>query len=360
MVFSLNRTWSGPAASIRTCLRSVAAGAAIISSEPFEHGQAVRYPAPAKGIFHATCLNSLGDWLASEIGKLPRPDLLVAHKLTIEGIAVQRAARILGLPFAVSIQGNTDEKILAARPDLRRRFARIFHEAAIVFPFTPWAMSAVEAKLGRRRGAVQLLPAPTDLDSALEPAKGNGTIVSAFHLRNHKIKNLSGLAAAAKVLREQGEDVAIAIAGGGAESELVECQHIVRGTRISLAGSKSREEMPKFLNQASGFVLPSLRESFGVVFTEALFAGLPVIYPAGAAIDGYFDDCPFAIRVDARDTAAIAAAIRRLLQEEETLKAEIAVWQKSDAAKRFQRHRIAQDFASGLLRGLYESRTVAS
>ena len=39
-----------------------------------------------------------------------RPDLIVGHKLTIEGIAVRRAAEALRTPYALALQGGTDQK----------------------------------------------------------------------------------------------------------------------------------------------------------------------------------------------------------------------------------------------------------
>ena len=117
---------------------------------------------------------------------------------------------------------------------------------------------------------------------------------------------------------------------------------------IELAGAMDRAEVGEALNASSGFVLPAKRETFGLVFIEALFAGTPIIYPAGTAIDGLFDDAPFALRVQADDAAAIAAAIRTIMRNEGELKAELAKWQLSDDAKRFQRPGIAQQFAQGL------------
>jgi glycosyltransferase involved in cell wall biosynthesis len=103
------------------------------------------------------------------------------------------------------------------------------------------------------------------------------------------------------------------------------------------------------MNAATAFVLPSRRETFGLVFTEALFAGLPVIYPKGTAIDGYFDGHSFALPVNASDPASIADAMQEAIQREEELKAALSDWQRSSHAKQFQRPSIAANFAAGLI-----------
>lgn len=314
----------------------------------FEWGKAVIYRAPPHGLFHATMLRSLGDRLAHDLKPAP-PALLVGHKLTIEGLVVARAARILGIPYAITIQGNTDTRILAARPDLTKAFAEVFHGAATVFAFAPWALAAVERRLGARRQGTILLPCPTELDEPLTPCEQGNGFVSVFHLEHHRNKNLGGMATALQLLRRTNDSATLEIIGGGSDSDFAQCRAQVSDLAgIQITGPLAREDLRFRLNQATGLVLPSLRESFGLVFVEALFAGLPVIYPAGMAVDGYFDGLPFAIAVDARDPHAIAAAMRRLIQNERDLKRALAEWQGSAHARRFMRPAIAASFSEGI------------
>ncbi len=318
--------------------------------QAFPRGMAFRYQAPAHGIRHRTMLEQLGEQIAASLSsKAQLPDLLVGHKLTIEGIVVHVIARRLGLPYALSIQGNTDTRILRARPDLRRLFARIFHDAEVVFPFAPWALHEVERRLGKRSGPTYLLPCPTDLDQPIEPVAGGDGLISVFHLRNYRIKNLAGLAKACRLLDRSGGAPPIEIIGGGSEAELAACRRRTADCPgISYSGAMDREQVRARMASATALVMPSQRESFGLAFIEALFAGIPVIYPKGTAIDGYFDDAPFAIGVDAGDPQAIASAMQRVMEEEEGLKASLREWQRSEAAQAFTRQRIRQVFADGL------------
>lgn len=50
----------------------------------------------------------------------------------------------------------------------------------------------------------------------------------------------------------------------------------------------SKEKLIPFYRSAHIFVMPSLRETFGIVFIEALSQGLPLIYTKGQGVDGYF------------------------------------------------------------------------
>jgi glycosyltransferase involved in cell wall biosynthesis len=298
---------------------------------------------------HASLLDELGDWLADKLQQEQIPDLLVGHKLTIEGIVVARAASAMGIPYALCLQGNTEARILAMRPDLRERFAQIYHHADFVFPFAPWTKDLVDEKLGRRGQDYALLPCPTDLDETMVPAPHGDGFVTAFHLWNYRQKNLAGLVDAMRILAAEGNSTGLTVIGGGEPAIRAKCERMAHSVAsVKFAGPFDRAEMAAGLNKAVAMVLPSLRESFGLVFVEALFAGTPIIYPAGTAVDGYFDGLPFAIRVDARDPRATADAMRRAIEGETEIKTALAEWQQSDAAEQFRRAHIAHVFAQGL------------
>ena len=325
--------------------RSFAASAPPL---PFEWGEARVYNGLPYGIFHAAMLHRLGDQIARELAPAP-PALLVGHKLTIEGLAVARAARLLGVPYAITIQGNSDSKILAARPDLKREFAAVFHGAAAVFAFAPWALAQVSQRLGARAGASVVVACPTDLDVPLPPLGAGQGLFSAFHLRHQRNKNLSGIAAGLRMMRASGTAVPFTLAGGGAEADVLRARQKLRDIPDTyITGALDRAGLRSAMNKAVGFVLPSHRETFGLVFIEALFAGIPVIYPEDRAIAGHFDRATFAIPVDPRNTLALAAAMARLVNEEMALKQALADWQTSDHARQFTRLHIASRYAAGL------------
>src|SRR3546814_19749821 len=94
-------------------------------------------------------LHRLGDWLAQWAIEHGTPDLIVAHKLTIEGIAAFHAAQHFGIPYALTLQGNTDCRILAARPDLKPELARIWRSASAIFAFAPWPVRSEERRVGK-------------------------------------------------------------------------------------------------------------------------------------------------------------------------------------------------------------------
>ena len=350
-VVSINRVSPGLAEAAREV---VAPGPLTVTTQDFEYGTALTYVAPGKGVRHRTKLLQLGEWLAGHIAAMPRrPALIMGHKLAIEGIAVHRASELSGIPYGLSIQGDSDTKIMDVRRDLTGEFLTVLHGAKVIFPFAPWAWERAVERLGVPGVAPIMLPCPTELDQPLAPVIGDGSLLSVFHLMSHRRKNLAGMVQAIRLLEAEGSAPKLAIIGGGEASARERCEALAAQTQsITLQGAKERDAVRAAMNAASAFVLPSLRESFGMVFVEALFAGLPIIYPKGTSVDGYFDGARFAIAVDARNPRAIAEAMREAVAKEAEMKAALTDWQGSQAMQKFQRDSIASAFASGLLGAL--------
>ena len=80
-----------------------------------------------------------------------------------------------------------------------------------------------------------------------------------------------------------------------------------------------KEQLIAEYRRADLFVLPSLAESFGLVYAEALSQGVPVLYSAGQGFDKQFPEGYVGYCMDAREPEAVAGAIRRALEHYEQL-----------------------------------------
>ena len=71
------------------------------------------------------------------------------------------------------------------------------------------------------------------------------------------------------------------------------------------------------LRQHSVFAVPSLHETFGLVYLEALSQNVPVLFTKKQGVDKMFDDenNPVGISVDAKSIDSIADALKLLLIE---------------------------------------------
>jgi glycosyltransferase involved in cell wall biosynthesis len=318
-----------------------------------EGHHAVTYGAPPKGIALATRLASVTDTILDEVaGWDVAPDVIHAHKLSVEGLIGAQVAHALGRPLIVSSQGNTDLKIIGVRRDLRPRWRAIWQGAAVALPFAPWTRACLDAALGTRQGPTELLPCPIPEIPLRSPIGSAYPLVrTAFNLGYYKNKNATGLMRAVARLTPRYPDLTLEIVGGGdaeAFAVLSEQAASLAPNRIRLLGPRAHLEVPALFNEASCMALPSHRESFGMVFVEALLAGCPVLGPAGFAIDGYLPDGLVGLFVPSRDETAIAEALDRLIREEAVFKRRLAELQAGGGLDLFRRTAIAATYASAL------------
>jgi glycosyltransferase involved in cell wall biosynthesis len=149
-----------------------------------------------------------------------------------------------------------------------------------------------------------------------------------LNLDTRKRKGLRWLLDGVAVATKTHPEIRLDIIGGGSEQSVAAVTGMIgrRGLDkiVRLVGPLSNDVLLARMPSYRGLVLPSLNETFGMVFVEALFAGLPIVYTAGTAIDGYIDDLDVGIAVGPRDVDAIGAAMIELWTRSDTFRANIA------------------------------------
>lgn len=124
--------------------------------------------------------------------------------------------------------------------------------------------------------------------------------------------------------------------------------------RIVDVGTVSHRDKVEFLHASDLLVLPSLYESFGIVFLEAWLCGAAVIGSNGGAVPSVIDDCGFLSPV--RDPAALAATLRDALSDPARLRA-MAERGRRRVLERYTWPRIG-DAVEGSIRGVLAARGV--
>ncbi len=340
-VYSLNRSdWRAPVAS------------QIFADPISDNNRALRYPAPPKGILHQHFLHRLADWIATDCDQSGfRPEAIHAHKLTIEGVAGHALAQRFGIPLILSAQGNTDLKLVRARPDLRPIFRRIWHDASIAFPFAPWTRDRLDTLLGQRTSPTFVLPCPGPADDILAPTHAPPVIRTAFHLRDHANKNAERLIRAIGMVASRMPQVVLEIIGGGDDKAKALLQRLAdrhAPGHVRFRGKVAHGDWQGLMNTCAAFALVSHRESFGMVFSEALLAGAPCLIPAGRAIDGYLPEGEVTISAPPRSTQAIADGLFRLVRDQTQFKARLRACQTEGKLNFLRRDAIAQIYGQAL------------
>jgi glycosyltransferase involved in cell wall biosynthesis len=134
--------------------------------------------------------------------------------------------------------------------------------------------------------------------------------------------------------------VVLVLAGSGDAHASLLAQAKAAGLATRFVGPVPTQALYTYYALADAFVLPSIttarnKETWGLVVNEAMNQGVPVVTSAavGAAAGGLVRDGDTGLVVPERDTAALAAALRRLLTEPglahrlgEAARQEVACW----------------------------------
>jgi len=139
--------------------------------------------------------------------------------------------------------------------------------------------------------------------------------------RLKQVKNHAALLAACEMLWREGHDFSLTLIG--CEDEPRESEEVKRGIKqLQIDGRKitwhaqvSEDELHAAYRNASFTVFPSRREGFGLPILESFWHGRGVICSGGDAM-GEVSRGPGALHVDVSQPAAIAAAMRALLDDD--------------------------------------------
>lgn len=252
--------------------------------------------------------------------------------MDLDGFLWARARR---LPFVVSLKGviadelKNESGLTRALLSIQARWERLnARRADVVIAPSRYSAEVARRAYGVAAERIVVVPEPLDLerwtalfDAAAPRPRGGPAILCVA--RMYPRKRIGDLLEASALLRRRIPGARVRIVGKGPEWEDVMRLHgtLGLGDTVALLGDVSRERLAEEYVRADMFCLPSVQESFGIVFLEAMAAGLPVVACRAAAIPEVVEDGVTGLLVPARDPAGLAGALEALAADPERARA---------------------------------------
>lgn len=259
-----------------------------------------------------------------------QPDVVHAHKFAFEGIAGLWLVECLGKDtrLFVSVRGESEANVLRYKPTYIPLFQRIADRATRIYYVSAWFKPILNARLTIEPGREALLPNIVGNTRASIPVvdpEPRFVCVLNFDIRRRK--GLRHLLEAFRNFRDEHPHTGLDLIGwGGAESVAAVKADIARlelEESVRLLGKMENTAVTAALPKYLGLALPSFNETFGMVYLEALFAGIPILYGRGTGIDGYLDGLDVGVAATPGSVPEITSGLRALYTRNDALRTNI-------------------------------------
>lgn len=245
-------------------------------------------------------------------------DLVHAHQALPDGALAQRLARDMGVPYVVTVHGADVYQHLRMGGAVAQRARSVLAAADAVMANS----SAVARLLAPVVSPDRLTIVPngtTGLNQTVAPAvdylPGEPLVLSVGYLIERK--GLQYVIDAIGRLRQSGRRVHLAIAGDGPLRDVLAARAEAAGVADSVhfLGRVPHARVLALMARCDIFALPSWDEAFGLVYTEAMAQGRPVIAGKGEGPEDFIHDGVSGCLVPVRDAATLSVVIERLLAD---------------------------------------------
>lgn len=288
------------------------------------------HAARLRPITSRTGFHTLDRWRYNRAVVRTPPDADVVIGVDLDGYRWARH-RPRGVRYAVMLKGiiadelRNERGVVRALLTLQARWERAnVHLAERVIVPSRYSAGVAHDVYDVPRARIAVVPEPIDLaewrrrfaEAPRRRVPGAPTVLSVA--RMYPRKRLGDLVVAAALLRARIPGVRVRIVGDGPESARLRALAVSRGLEetVTFLGEITRSALAVEYVGADCFCLPTVQEGFGLVFAEAMAAGLPIVACRAAAVPEVVEDGRTGLLVSPKNPEELARAMERVLTDD--------------------------------------------
>jgi glycosyltransferase involved in cell wall biosynthesis len=276
---------------------------------------------PAFAIGNAPLLPSLARLRGFDVVHFHHPFIFGTEMALLGRMRRRRAALVATYHNRLIGEGGRAPIFWAYEETAVRTVMRVADRVCVVS--MDHAMSVGHLRAARQRKPERIVEVPNGVDTELFqpgprtpveaiPAGATVAVFAAALDRAHHFKRLDLVIDA---LARTPKELHLLVVGGGDMfgDYVARAAQAGLGERVHFVGAQPHEQLPALMNAGDFFVLATQPpESFGLVITEAMASGLPVIASNIPGVRTVVDDGKTGVLVPPGDVEALAAALTRL------------------------------------------------
>ncbi len=274
--------------------------------------------------FHRKISIILND-LESKID-LKEVGLVHAHFLFSDGAVAHRLKRKYNIPYVVSVRATDIHTFFPYMIHLRKLGNKIINEAEKVIFLNHSYQNIFTQKykmsfLNNRKDKYLVIANAIEDVWFVRPPQ-NKRVENPVHLlyvgRIIKRKKLDIVIKALKELnKENNNRFRLEVVGDG--DYLKKARALADNNVIFHGRITDKDRLIKIYERCHIFAMPALRETFGLVYIEALSQGLPIIYCRGEGVDGFFKEGSIGYATSPNSVSEVVDGINKILKEYQAL-----------------------------------------
>lgn len=251
-----------------------------------------------------------------------------AHSLFSNGYISLQLKKEYGIPYVVAVR-NTDVNIFFKKIiHLRKLGIQILNEAEkVIFISEPYR-NLVLTKYIPLKNQLDIynksivIPNGIDdfwFDNLRVPAPLNKTNqLNLLYVGGiDQNKNITTVIKAIDLLRQKDYEIIYTVVGPIKDVSIYDS--IIKNSFVKYIKPQNKEELIKIYRCNDIFIMPSITETFGLVYAEAMSQGLPVIYSRGQGFDEQFPDGIIGYSVNSFDIKELAMKIEEVIKNYNSL-----------------------------------------
>lgn len=241
-----------------------------------------------------------------------------AHSLVSNGYISNRLKEDFGIPYITAVRNTDLFTFFRVMPHLIYLGRKIMNEAERIVFLSPAYRDLTVEKYVKKEDQQSIYEKSVIIPNGIDdfffedpvdiPRKIHAPIRLVYVGRvDDPNKNVLTIIRACEVLKRYGVEVKLTLVGRmniGLVKKYLESKEYIVYEAI-----KDKKGVREILREQDIFVMPSRRETFGLVYVEAMSQGLPVIYTEGQGFDGHFSEGKVGYRVVYNNAKEIAHRI---------------------------------------------------
>ena len=251
-------------------------------------------------------------------------DYIHTYTLFSDGNQAYKLGKKYGIPYITTVRDTDIYGFLKYKPYLIFRAIQIMrHARAVIFlsnPYKEYMMDKICFNITRRNIEKKSIVLKNGIDDYwLDNSYLNKDYTTTYKRFEHREisiicvarivpqKNIQTVQQAVDILNKRGWKTNLTVIGRDDNKKLLD--EVQRHKYTVYKQPVPKEELINYYRNADVFALVSHRETFGLVYAEAMSQGLPVIYTKGQGFDGKYEQGEVGYAVSDNDPAEIAKAI---------------------------------------------------